>query len=243
MFLYLFYTLPVLFIWQRERWFASLLPALCGLFFIALSTRPESGVHYITVAGPFAIMTNVVVLEFIQKKNMGIKYLWGIWTIVMLYIFGGKIYYSDYFFTKDRHCFSEAMALSATMSKVADHPTVIIIGMEPGLCMGTALPGTRYWTLQKGRTEKMWQEEYQAMESGTADFIVLWWGADPKEYASKLSSWGYHYLSDYFAGSVYTKHDLSMPQDIIEISSMDVIKKKTYKEIYEESHNIGAMLQ
>ncbi len=243
MFLYLFYTLPVLVIWQKERWFSTILPALCGLFFIALSARPESGVHYITVAGPFAIMTIVVILHFFQKKNIDVKYLWGVWILGMIYVLWGSVYYSNYFFTKDRQCFSKAMALSATMSQVAEHPTVIILGMEPGLCMGTALPGTRYWTLQKGRTEQMWQEEWRAIETGSSDFIVLWWGADPKVYDSKLKALGYHYLSDYFAGSVYTKHDISMPQQIIDIPMKDIITKRTYKDIYEKSFNTHSMLQ
>ena len=98
--------------------------------------------------------------------------------------------------------------------------------------MGTALPGTKYWTLQKGRTEQMWQDELAAIRDGSADFIVLWC-ADANVYDRMLTDCGYHFLNDYYAGCVYTRHDLKIPE-IKEVSVWNVISKRTYADLYGE---------
>ncbi len=229
-FLYLVYTLPVLSLWKRERWFTSSLPALCGLFFIALCVRAGDGVHYITIAGPFAIMTIVVVLRWLISLRISLRYLSLLFVVSASYVIWGHIHYSNNFCTKNTAEFNRYMALSWAMSQVSEHPSVIILGMEPGLCMGTALPGTKYWTLQKGRTEQMWQDELAAIRDGSADFIVLWC-ADVNEYDRMLTDCGYHFLSDYYAGSVYTRHDLKIPE-IKEVTVCDIISKRTYADLY-----------
>lgn len=230
-FLYLIYTLPVLYFWNKNRWFTSALPALCGLFFIGLCARAGDGIHYITIVGPFAIMTIIVFLKLMVKYGVSFQLKVCLLVLGSMYVVWGHIHYSNTFCTKDTSEFNRYMSISSTMAKASEHPKIIIIGMEPGLCMGTALPGTRYWTLQKGRTEQMWQDELSAIHAGTADYIVLWC-ADRDYYDSMLVESGYHFLSDYFAGSVYTRHEQSLPSKIKTISISDILTKKNYTEIY-----------
>ena len=238
MFLYLLYTLPAIVLWKRKQWFSTALPVLCGLFFLALSTRESSGSHYVTVAGPFAIITIIVLVMHVELFR---KYILYTFILGIVYVTWGNIYYSHNFCTKDRVEFNKFMALSATMSRVSEHPTVIVLGMEPCLCMGTALPGTRYWTLQKGRTNQMWQDELHAIKSGSSDFIIFWM-VQPEPYTEMLATSGYHYLGDYFNGCVYTKHNLNKPEKIKDISIKDIILKRTYEEIYEENHDTYSVL-
>lgn len=242
MFVYLLYILPVLTLWRKNHWFSSALPALCGLFFVLLATRANTGAHYVTVAGPFAIMTIIVTIQFFQRNKLMSKVVPYFVVLFLLYDVWGSIHYFPFFCTKNRHDYNQFMALSAKMAEVSEHPTVIVVGMEPGLCMGTALPGTRYWTLQVGCTPTMWTDELSAIQSNSADFIIFVYPRiSPqlcKSVKTDLERSDYHYFSDFFAGCVYTKHDLKMSENIKDISIKDIIFKRSYKEIYENNLQI-----
>lgn len=247
MFIYLLYIFPVLTLWKRERWFSSVLPFLCGLFFVLLATRANSGSYYISVAGPFAIMTIIVIIKFCQRYGQFGKLVPFFVVLSLLYDVWGSPHYLPFFCTKHRQENNQFMALSAKMSEVSEHPTVITVGMEPGLCMGSALPGTRYWTLQVGCTPTMWKDELSAIKSNSADFIIIVYPSISPELCEfvkkELKESDYHYFADYFAGCVYTKHNLNMPEKIKDISIKDIVLNRTYKEIYEENHDTGTMFQ
>ncbi len=225
-FLYLLYTLPVLTLWNKKKWFASALPALCGLFFIALSIRHDFA-HYVTVAGPFAILTIVVVMRWAIGHHVRLRYMMAVLLLAQSYVVWGSIHYSQTFFTKAGDQFNHFMAVSAAMSCVADHPTIIHVGMEIGLCQGTSLPGTRYWITQHGRTEAMWKEELAEIAAGNADFVRC-----PREASVHLqkilSEAGYVYWMD----DIYSRVPLDKTLAIKPFSPMDIVCKKTYREKY-----------
>ena len=225
-FLYLLYTLPVLVLWSRKRWFASALPALCGLFFIALSIRHDIFGHYISVAGPFAILTIIVFVRFWQSRHIRLRYLAACGLVTMLYVIWGSIRYSDSFCTKAGEKFDRFMAVSAEMAQV-ENPKIIIIGQERGLCMGTSLPGTRYWITQLGRTEQMWQAQVAAIESRSADFVICF-GGSAIQCEDSLQRLGYAYLDECYAGRVYSRTAIDTKSDRLHYSVWEIISRKNY---------------
>ncbi len=229
--LYLLYVLPVLLLCKRKEWFTTTLPALCGLFFIALSIRHDQFGHYISVVGPFAILAIVVLFLYLkQYALLRLRYVAAVWLLAVCYICWGSIRYTDCFCTKAGEKFDKYMAVSAAMAQVPQ-PKVIVVGQERGVCMATSLPGTRYWITQLGRTEKMWQEQMSALDSGVADFVILF-GSDSQEMMNHFKRVGYHYLDEFYGGYVFARS-----KDITAIAPVhwpvwEIISKKTYTEVY-----------
>ena len=226
--LYLVYTLPVFVLWRSRDWFATAWPMLCGLTFVAISIRHDFA-HYVSIAGPFAILTIVVVMRWVIGHKMRLRYVAAVLLLAQGYVVWGSIHYSHTFCTKAGAKFDHFMAVSAAMSRVSEHPTIIHIGMETGLCMGSALPGTRYWTTQHGRTEEMWAQQLEGIRAGKADFVRCADGAP--DYIKKiLADAGYVYWTD--------KINSRVPMDgalaIKHLTAWDIVTKKTYKEIYGE---------
>jgi hypothetical protein len=224
--LYLIYTLPVLMLWRKSDWFTSMLPALCGLFFVAVSIRHDF-FHYVTIAGPFAILTIVMAMRWIIHHRVRLRYIAVVTILAVCYVVLGSIYYSDAFCTKAGERFDHYMAVSAAMSKVSENPKIIHVGMENGLCMGTTLPGTRYWATQYGRTEQMWKEELAGIRSGNADFVRC--PDDMPKYLQRiLDEAGYvHWQDDLFVKTI--------PPELGEVKHftiLDIIRKKTYQDAY-----------
>ena len=229
--LYLLYVLPVLSLRKRKKWFTSALPALCGLFFIALSIRHDQFGHYISVVGPFAILAIVVLFLYLkQYALLRLRYVAAVWLLAVFYICWGSIWYTDSFCTKAGEKFDKFMAVSATMSQV-EHPRIIIVGQERGVCMATSLPGTRYWITQLGRTEKMWQEQMMALDSRVSDFVILF-GSDSQEMMNHFEHIGYHYLDEFYGGRVFARLNDIPSLSEKHLSVWDIITKKTYKEVY-----------
>lgn len=232
--LYLLYTLPVLALWNKKDWFASALPALSGLFFIALSIRHDEFGHYISVVGPFAILTIVVVLQYLQKTNwIRFRFIALGGLLATLYVMWGSIRYTDSFCTKAGEKFDKYMAVSAAMSQVPQ-PKVIVVGQERGICMASSLPGTRYWITQLGRTEQMWQDQMSAIDQREADFVIMF-GADSGYIRQRFSKAGYHYFDDFYGGKVYTFHSEIQPFSTQTLTAWDIVTKRNYVEVY--SHN------
>ncbi len=230
-FLYLLYVLPVFSLWKREKWFTTALPALCGLFFIALSIRHDQFGHYISVVGPFAILAIIVLFVYLkQYALLRLRYVAAVGILTVGYVCWGSIRYTDSFCTKAGEKFDKYMALSATMSQV-EQPRIIIVGQERGVCMASTLPGTRYWITQMGRTEKMWQEQMAALNSGVADFVILF-GSDSFAMKNHVESFGYHYLDEFYGGLVYARYNDIASKIPIHFSAWDIVTKKTYKEVY-----------
>ena len=230
-FLYLLYTLPILTLWNRKDWFASALPVLCGLFFIALGIRHDGFGHYISVVGPFAILSIVVVLRYLQKINwLRLRYIAPLGLLATLYVMWGSIRYTDSFCTKAGEKFDKYMAVSAAMSQVPQ-PKVIVVGQERGVCMATSLPGTRYWITQLGRTEQMWQEQTSAIDQREADFVIMF-GADSDDIHQRFIKAGYHFFDDFYGGKVYTFHSGIHPIAPKTLTAWDIITKRTYEKVY-----------
>ena len=229
--LYLLYVLPVLLLWKRKEWFTSALPALCGLFFIALSIRHDQFGHYISAVGPFAILAIIVLFLYLkQYELLRLRYVAVVGLLLVGYICWGSIRYTDSFCTKAGEKFDKYMAVSEMMSQV-EQPRIIIVGQERGVCMASALPGTRYWITQMGRTEKMWQEQMAALDSGVADYVILF-GSDSPAMKNRVERIGYCFLDEFYGGRVYARSNDIPVITPIHFSAWDIITKKTYKEVY-----------
>ncbi len=224
--LYLFYTLPVLAFWNKKDWFASAMPTLCGLFFVAVSIRHDFA-HYVSIAGPFAVLSIIVVMQWVVRHRVRLRYVGIVLLLAASYVIWGSIHYSNTFCTKAGERFDYFMALSAAMSQVAENPTIINVGMETGLCQATILPGTRYWTTQHGRTAQMWAEELDGIRSGKADFVRCADGVP--DYLQKiLDDAGYVHWRD----GIFVKGKLPELNEIKHFTALDIIRKKTYREVY-----------
>lgn len=230
-FIYLLYTLPALWLWRKQDWFATALPTLCGLFFIALSIRHDGSGHYLSVVGPFAIVAIVYAITLSVRFHVKMYYVGIMSLLSTIYVIWGSIHYTASFCTKAGDSFDSFMAASAVMSKV-DEPRIIVIGLDLGLCMASSLPGTRYWITQKGKSEQMWNEQLAAIRSGSADFIIFFDSSAVPILSSDLQRLNYHYLTSCHGGVIYSKTNLQMPTELKHFTVRDIVLKKTYTEMY-----------
>ena len=231
-FIYLLYIVPAVFLWKRNEWYKTVLPLLCGLFFIAISIHHDNFGHYISVCGPFAIIAVTFVFRWFSNKGIRLLYQFAIIFVAMCYVVWGTIKYGDTFCTKADSRVDQFMRVSYAMSQV-DNPTIIIIGQERGLAMATTLPGTRYWITQMGRSEEMLHQQEEAIWDGHADFVVLFDKNLRKEYENKIIDAGYHYFFDCYAGLIYTKHAIELPKRLYHLTVSDIILKRNYLEFYQ----------
>ena len=162
-FLYIIYTLPLLFLWKRSKSFATALPWLSSMFFIALAIRHDDFGHYITIVAPFAIFAVVCLLKILRLRRVPLLYYHIVLLMAFVYIVWGKIYYSDTFFMKVENIDSFER-INWRMSKVKE-PTILMMGQYPGLCMGYVHPYCRYWIAQKGQTESMFAAQDKALRA------------------------------------------------------------------------------
>ena len=82
-----------------------------------------------------------------------------------------------------------------------------------------------------GRTEKMWQEQMAALDSGVADYVILF-GSDSPAMKNRVERIGYHFLDEFYGGRVYARSNDIPVITPIHLSAWDIITKKTYKEVY-----------
>lgn len=234
-FIYVVYVASALLVFRRKQWLITLLPFLCGCFFIALSIRHDNFGHYISVASPFAIFAIVAFLVHIRRINSYRIYTMAGIIVAMCYVVWGTIKYGNSFCTKaDR--IDDYMAVSYALSvqnSAIPHPSVIIIGQERGLALATSLPGTRYWITQMGRSDQMLKEQENAIWAGNADVVVTFTEDVDLQYKDRIIASGYHFLTDKYGGIVYTKHEITMPSKTVHLTPCDIIAKRTYRNLYE----------
>lgn len=230
-FVYLLYIMPAFLWWRKTAWFSSLLPALCGIFFIALSIRHDNYGYYISIVGPFAIFAIIGGIKYFNKiiQSRIIQFL--VILFPTLYVLWGNYIYKSFFCTKENTQFDQFMAISYTMSKI-ENPNVIVIGQERGVCMGTSMPGSKYWITQLGVTDEMWEKQLTDIYLGNADFIICNWIELSTPYICDFEKLGYKKLGSSYAGDVYTKHKLLLPNKVRHFSMMDILYKKTYMDMY-----------
>lgn len=205
--IYIVYILPLLTLWNRRLWFVTALPWLSAMFFIALAIRHDNFGHYISIVGPFAVFAVIYVLKIMMKHCINLRYYMWAWVMAMGYIVWGQLHYcGDNFFTRaDRSTKFEA--INWQMAHTAENPTLLIMGQDPGYCMGYSLPYCRYWITQMGQTQAMFDAQEKALAEGKADFVCLNGKVNIDKYEPLLTEEGYHQMSTYNGFSIYTKHN------------------------------------
>lgn len=232
----IFYLLSVFFavvVWRKDRPFASALPFLCGLFFVGLAIHRDMS-HYLWVLVPFIFFPMAFVVRKVSCMGINVSYLLLAVVAGIGFDIWGTIRYTGEFCTKTSN-FDKMMAVSYVMSKVENPKISVETNMGNGYALAHALPGSRYWTKQLGATEEMQQGHELYLYSGEPDFVILHPQANYEKVSTALTALGYHSLCETILGVVFTKHNLSMPSEIIHVSPWDIITKKTYMELYDNA--------
>lgn len=204
--IYIIYTLPLLLLWNRKRWFVSALPWLSAMFFIALAIRHDNFGHYISIVGPFAIFAIVSLMRYLQKHHVSLRYYVGILVLAIGYLVWGKVHYcgSGLFYHAEN--IERFEAVNWQMAHTVEYPTLLIMGQDPGYCMGYSRPYCRYWISQMGQTQAMFDAQEKALAEGKADFVSLNGKSVIEKYEALLLKKGYHQMTTYNGFNIYTKH-------------------------------------
>lgn len=228
--IYIIYTLPLLLLWNRRQWFVSALPWLSAMFFIALAVRHDNFGHYISIVAPFAVFAIVSLIRFIQKHHIGMRYYVGALVLAMSYLVWGQLHYcGDSFFTHTGKA-TEFEKVNWQMAHTAERPTLLIIGQDPGYCMGYSRPYCRYWISQMGQTQAMSDAQEKALAEGKADFVSLNGEPVTEKYEALVLSKGYHLMTTYNGFNIYTKrHTPPLPADF-HVSPIDILTKRNMAE-------------
>lgn len=223
--IYIVYTLPLLTLWSRKMWFVSALPWLSAMFFIALAIRHDNFGHYISIVGPFAIFAAIYVLKFMMKHRISLRYYVGAWVMAMIYIVWGQLYYCDNNFFTRADCSTKFEAINWQMAHTVEHPTLLIMGQDPGYCMGYSRPYCRYWITQMGQTQAMFDAQEKALAEGNADFVSLNGKENIDKYEPLLAKDGYHLMNTYNGFNIYTKHLTPPLPANFHVTPIDILKK------------------
>ena len=233
-FLYIVYILPLLCLWKKKEWFASALPFLSALFFLALSIRHDNFGHYISIVAPFAIVAVVQVLLLMRECRIKPQVYIGVLAVALVYIVWGKIHYTETFFCKAGEKTTRFEQVGYMISQV-EHPTVLNMGQEPGFAMGYTLPACRYWITQMGMTPAMSEAQKQSLMEGRADFILLHGKEVTAQYESTVAGMGYHPIAEYGASKIYSKHKVTPPPFGVEVTKADIVQKRNVSKKWQES--------
>lgn len=224
-FIYIIYILPLLCLWKKKEWFASALPFLSALFFLALSIRHDNFGHYISIVTPFAIVAIVQMLLFMKKHHMKLQLYIGAFVIVLAYIVWGKIHYSETFFTKAEEKITHFEQVSYMLSQV-ERPTLLNIGQESGFAMGYTLPACRYWITQMGMTPQMIKAQRESLMEGKADFVALHGKKVITQYENAIIPLGYHFIAEYTDTRIYSKQRVMSPPANFKVTKTDIVLKR-----------------
>ena len=224
--IYIIYTLPLLLLWNRKQWFVSALPWLSAMFFIALAIRHDNFGHYISIVGPFAIFAIVSLMRYLQKHRVSLRYYACMMVLAVGYIVWGKLHYcNDNFFTHADKA-AKFEAVNWQMAHTMAHPTLLIMGQDPGYCMGYSRPYCRYWISQMGQTKAMFDAQEKALAECKADFVSLNEPYIIRKYEPMLLAEGYHLMNTYNGFHIYTKHIAPPIPKHFKVSPVDILMKR-----------------
>lgn len=225
--LYIMYTLPLLLLWRRREWFATALPWLSAMFFIALAIRHDNFGHYITVVAPFAIFAVVCLIKAFRSRGISLRYYFVAFMLAFAYLVWGKIHYNDNFFTKAKDV-EEFERINWRMSRIKD-PTILVMGQYPGFAMGYTRPYCRYWITQMGQTEAMFTAQDKALREAKADFVCLI-KSNFEKYDPVLLSKGYSFMDEYEGFWIYSKKKIPPVPGGFHVTPMDILTKRNMAE-------------
>lgn len=224
--IYIVYTLPLLLLWRHRQWFMSALPWLSAMFFIALAIRHDNFGHYISIVGPFAVFAVVSLVEYLQRHRVSLRYYACMMVLAMAYLVWGKLHYCGENFFTNAGSAEKLEEINWQMAHTTEHPTLLIMGQDPGYCIGYILPYCRYWISQMGQTQAMFAAQEKALAEGKADFVSLNEGQTIHRYEPVLLAEGYHLMNMYNGFRIYTKHHTPPLPANFHVSPVDILTKR-----------------
>lgn len=217
------------FLYYRKHREITILPVLCGVFFLALSIKFPHWNYYKTVNSTFAIFLVLFVVE-IMVKHIRLHQK-ALFVIALISAFTALsidtmtcISRKDSIYNKYNNAYNKGFYDAAYVMSQRKKPTIIIETEEISVGLPVnSLPGTRYWTGQYGATEQMTNERLKAVDSHQSDFLLIKPQSEWKERAVRA---GYqHYLSC-MDHELYGPKGLKMPPKDFSVSKMDIMLKR-----------------
>lgn len=224
--IYIIYTLPLLLLWRRKQWFASALPWLSAMFFIALAIRHDNFGHYISIVGPFAIFAIVSLMQYVQSHHVAMRYCAATLLLAMSYLVCGQLHYCGENFITQAGMATKFEAVNWQMAHSVEHPSLLIMGQDPGYCLGYSRPYCRYWISQMGQTRAMFDSQEKALAEGKADFVSLNEPQTIRKYEPLVLARGYHLMDTYNGFRIYTKHHTPPLPANFHVSPVDILTKR-----------------
>lgn len=222
--IYIVYTLPLLLLWNRREWFASALPWLSAMFFIALAIRHDNFGHYISIVAPFAIFAIVSLLKWLRAHAVSLRYYGAVLVLALVYLCWGKVHYGHGILASAKNI-DKFEGINWRMTHIAN-PTLLVIGQDPGYCIGYSRPYCRYWISQMGQTQAMFDAQVKALYEGKADFVSLNGDRSIRKFEPLLLSEGYHLFEQYDGNNIYTKHKCPPIPTDFHVSDADILTKR-----------------
>lgn len=227
------FSIIMAFCYYRKHREITLLPLLCGLFFLALSIKHAKWNYYKSVNSTFAIFFVLYMIEIlVQYIKLHKKTLFLVSVASLLFAVGvdSLTCFTQRSGNKNKYNGSSNKGFydAAYVMSQIKNPTIINQTKDVGIGIGAhTLPGTRYWIGQVGATEQMKQEALTAVDQRKADFILTSSKSEMEKHAIRA---GYQYYLTCMEGcKIYGPKGLKLPPKEFQVSTMDILLKRKIK--------------
>jgi len=166
---------------KRDRYFL-LISVL--FFFLIISPNAQMG-YYFNICSIFAVFLVICLLYLLKHANLKINRL-TLWVASLVILFSCVMVHLQLYHFTTKHSHTLKIQSSDNASRTIYHYYTNIIkrkdkatimywgGLDVGLgAPGRSIPACKYWILQNGATESMIKGQREAIESRTADFVII----------------------------------------------------------------------
>lgn len=220
------------YLFYRQHREITILPFVCGVFFLAITIKHNIWHYYTLAVLTFAIFFMIILVEkfasneTLTNKRIMLIYCIGIFLNIYMYFPQQK---GALFFNKEnRKGFYDAAYL---MSQI-HNPTILYNSIDIGIGMPVnSLPATKHWIRQAGATNEMLQSREEAIKQHKPDFIIntgnRWDLISYDKLGKSAIAAGYKYYLAIMPGwELYGPKGLRMPPKDFKVSDMDVLMKR-----------------
>lgn len=232
-YLYIIYLVAI-FCYSRKKHSLTILPFLCGLFFVAISIRRDNWHYYLNAASVFAIFLVVIIVEYIgQRRNLDTKDIVAIYFIAIILNWAnmarGLKRGSLFFQGKGIKEYYDA----AYIMSQKNSPKILNGGHELGIGLPAhTLPATLYYSGQIGQTKEMKESRLDAIRKHIPDFITVS-QKDTTAFRKTVISSGYKYYITVPLPEgkieLYGRLGLRLPPKDYQVFPKDILLKRKIK--------------
>ena len=226
----------VVFFRRKEGgWKNAALFLLAAFGFLSIGIHTDDFLMYLTPMSSMGVFAVAMFLDFVDGRKLQVR--GGLRRIIMAMavlhavwiIFIGR---SSCLFCLNQDYRDEFYRAAYCVGQI-DAPLFLNFGNETGVGLAVAdvQPACRYWSYQRGSTERMKQMQVDCLHSCKPDFVTLQFWVDNMT-RTEIESCGYHFVAHFGYTDLFTKHDVSPAPESLHVSDADVLLKRNIRTLF-----------